>query len=70
MNFIEIYKKGSSSVGLSGNKSAWGLEIGDCGIKAVRASVHEVKLSVEAVDRIDYSSQDGEITLKKPELIE
>ncbi len=70
MNFIEIYKKGSSFVGLSGNKSAWGLEIGDNGIKAVRASFHESKLSVEAVDRIDYSSQDGKITLKKPELIE
>ncbi|MGR3293916.1 MAG: pilus assembly protein PilM [Candidatus Scalindua sp.] len=70
MNFREIYKKGLSSVGLSGDKSAWGLEIGDSGIKAVKASSRDGKLFVEAIDRIDYSSQGDEIALKKPELIE
>jgi len=70
MNFREIYKKGLNSVGLSGDKSAWGLEICDSGIKAVKASSRDGKLFVEAVDRIDYSSQGDEITLKKPELIE
>ena len=70
MNFREIYKKGSSSIGLSGGKSTWGLEIGDGGIKAVKASFREGKLFVEAIDRVDYSSRDGEIPLKKQELIE
>ena len=70
MNFREIYEKGSNSIGLSSDKRAWGLEIGDSGIKAVKASFRDGKLFVEAVDRIDYSSQDSEITLKKPELIE
>ncbi len=70
MNFRAIYKKGSSSIGLPGNKSAWGLEIGDGRIKAVKASFREGKLFIEAIDRIDYSSQDHEKSLKKPELIE
>ena len=70
MSFREIYKKGASSIGLSGDKRAWGLEIGDSGIKAVKASFREGKLFIEAIDRIDYSSQDGEITLKKSEFIE
>jgi type IV pilus assembly protein PilM len=70
MNFREIYKKGFNSVGLSGDKSAWGLEIGDSGIKAVKASSRDGELFVEAIDRIDYSSLDHEITPKKPELIE
>jgi Tfp pilus assembly PilM family ATPase len=70
MNFREIYKKVSCSIGLSGSKSTWGLEIGDNGIKTVKARFHEGKLSIEAVDRVDYSSQDGENALKKPELIE
>ena len=38
MNFRAIYKKGLDSVRLSGGKSAWGLEIGDSGLKAVKAS--------------------------------
>jgi len=70
MNFRDIYKKGSSSIGLSGDKSTWGLEIGDGGIKAVKASFRDGKLSVEAIDRVDYSSQGGEVTLKKQKLIE
>ncbi len=70
MNFRKIYKKASCSIGLSGGKNTWGLEIGDSGIKAVKASFLEGKLSIEAVDRIDYSSQDGENALKKPELLE
>ena len=70
MNFREIYEKGSSSIGLSGDKSAWGLEIGDSGIKAVKASSRDGKLFVEAIDRIDYSSQGDATALKKPELIE
>ncbi|MBC8551710.1 MAG: pilus assembly protein PilM [Candidatus Brocadiales bacterium] len=69
MNLREIYEKGSNSIGLSGDKSAWGLEIGDSGIKAVKASSRDGKLFVEAIDRIDYSSQGEETTLKKPELI-
>jgi len=70
MSFRDIYKKGSSSIGLSGDKSTWGLEIGDGGIKAVKASFRDGKLSVEAIDRVDYSSQGGEVTLKKQKLIE
>ena len=70
MNFRAIYKKGSKAVGLSGDKSAWGLEIGDSGIKAVKASSRDGELFVEAIDRIDYSSLEHEITPKKPELIE
>ncbi|MCP4252081.1 MAG: pilus assembly protein PilM [Candidatus Scalindua sp.] len=69
MNYREIYKKGANSIGLSGGKSAWGLEIGDSGIKAVKASFREGKLVIEAIDRIDYPSQDGETVLKKPDLI-
>ncbi len=70
MSLREIYKKGFNSVGLSGNKTAWGLEIGDAGIKAVRASFHDGKLIVEAIDRIDYPLQGYEAALKKQELIE
>jgi type IV pilus assembly protein PilM len=70
MNFREIYKKGSSFVGLSGDKTAWGLEIGNSEIKAVKASSRDGKLFIEAIDRIDYSSQGDEIALKKPDLIE
>ena len=70
MNFRAIYKKGFSSVGLSGDKSTWGLEIGESGIKAVKASSRDGELFVEAIDRIDYSSQDHDSTLTKPELIE
>ena len=70
MNFREIYKKGFNAVGLSGDKSAWGLEICDSGIKTVKASSRDGELFVEAIDRIDYSSQGDEITLKKPDLIE
>ncbi|MBT6229943.1 MAG: hypothetical protein HOI47_25150, partial [Candidatus Scalindua sp.] len=70
MNLRKIYKKGSSSIGLSGDKSTWGLEIGDGGIKAVKASFREGKLFVEAIDRVDYSLQDSESALNKQELIE
>ncbi len=70
MNFRAIYKKGFNAVGLSGDKSAWGLEIGDSGIKTVKASFRDGELFVEAIDRIDYSLQEHEITPKKPELIE
>ncbi|MCR4290838.1 MAG: pilus assembly protein PilM [Candidatus Scalindua sp.] len=70
MNFREIYEKGFNSIGLSGDKSAWGLEIGDSGIKAVKAGSRDGKLVVEAIDRINYSSQSDETTLKKPKLIE
>ncbi|KHE93521.1 MAG: pilus assembly protein PilM [Candidatus Scalindua rubra] len=70
MNFREIYEKGFNSIGLSGGKSAWGLEIGDSGIKAVKASSRDGKLVVEAIDRIDYSPQGDETTIKKPKLIE
>jgi len=51
MNFKAIYKKGFSSVGLSGDKSTWGLEIGESGIKAVKAGSRDGKLFVEAIDR-------------------
>ena len=69
MNFRAIYKKGFNSVGLSGDTNTWGLEIGDSGIKAVKASSRDGKLFVEAIDRIDYSSQDHEITLKSRNLL-
>ena len=70
MNFRAIYKKGLDSVRLSGGKSAWGLEIGDSGLKAVKASARDGELFIEAIDRIDYSSIEHEVTSKKPELIE
>ncbi len=70
MNIRAIYEKWSNSVGLSGDKSVWGLEIGDGGIKAAKASFHDGKLIVEAIDRIDYSSQNHEITLDKPGRVE
>ncbi|GAX61413.1 Tfp pilus assembly protein PilN [Candidatus Scalindua japonica] len=70
MNFKDIYKKGFSAIGLSGNKSAWGLEICDSSIKAVKASFRDGQLFVEAIDRIGFLSQDHERSLKKPELIE
>ena len=67
MSFREIYKKGLDSVRLSGGKSAWGLEIGDSGLKAVKASARDRELYIEAIDRIDYSSIEHEITSKKPD---
>ncbi len=70
MNFRSIYKKGFNSIGLSADKSAWGLEIGDSGIRAVKASSRDGELLVGAIDRIDYSSLEQEFTPKKPELIE
>ena len=70
MNFRAIYKKGLDSVRLSGGKSAWGLEIGDSGLKAVKASARDGELFIEAIDRIDYSSIEHEVTSKKPDLIE
>ncbi|MDP7466591.1 MAG: pilus assembly protein PilM, partial [Candidatus Pacebacteria bacterium] len=70
MNFRAIYKKGLNSVRLSGGKSAWGLEIGDSGLKAVKASARDGELFIEAIDRIDYSSIEHEVTSKKPDLIE
>ena len=70
MSFREIYKKGLDSVRLSGGKSAWDLEIGDSGLKAVKASARDRELYIEAIDRIDYSSIEHEITSKKPDLIE
>ena len=70
MSFREIYKKGLDSVRLSGGKSAWGLEIGDSGLKAVKASARDRELYIEVIDRIDYSSIEHGTTSKKPELIE
>ena len=70
MSFREIYKKGLDFVRLSGGKSTWGLEIGDSGLKAVKASARDRELYIEAIDRIDYSSIEHEITSKKPDLIE
>ena len=70
MSFRAIYKKGFSAVGLSEDKSAWGLEISDSGIKTVKASSRDGELFVEAIDRIDYPSPEHEITPKKSELIE
>ena len=58
-----------SFVGQSGDKSSWGLEIGDSELKAVKASTRDGELFVEAIDRIDYSSIDHENMPKKPELI-
>ncbi len=62
MNISAIYNKAG--------KSAWGLEIGDRGIKAVKASSRDGQLFVETIDRIDYPSQDNESALNKPKLIE
>ena len=70
INFSAAYSKVLGSVRLSGNKSAWGLEVGDSGLKAVKASARDGELFIEAVDRIDYSSIDHGNTLKKPEIIE
>ena len=70
MSFREIYKKGLDSVRLSGGKSAWDLEIGDSGLKAVKASARDRELYIEVIDRIDYSSIEHGTTSKKPELIE
>ncbi|OHB99950.1 MAG: hypothetical protein A3G70_06765 [Planctomycetes bacterium RIFCSPLOWO2_12_FULL_39_13] len=70
MNFRTIYKKGLNSIRLSGRKSAWGLEIGDSGLKAVKASARDGELYIEAIDKIDYSSIEHGVTSKKPELIE
>ena len=70
MSFRAIYKKGLKAVGLSGDKSAWGLEICDSGIKTVKASSRDGELFVEVIDRVDYSSAEHEITPKKSELIE
>jgi Tfp pilus assembly PilM family ATPase len=70
MSFRAIYKKGLKAVGLSGDKSAWGLEICDSGIKTVKASSRDGELFVEVIDRVDYSSSEHEITPKKSELIE
>ncbi len=55
MNIRKIYKLGISPFKLSINKSVWGLEIGDKGLKAVKASFRDGELFVDAIDKIDYS---------------
>ena len=70
MNFREIYKKGFNSVGLSGDKSAWGLEIGDSELRAVKARSRDGELIIEAIDRIDFSSEEHDAALKSTVIIE
>ncbi len=70
MNISEIYRIGINSVKLPWNKSAWGLEIGGQGLKAVKASFRGGELFVDAIDRIDYSSIDHKNRHKTLELVE
>ncbi len=70
MNITEIYRSGISHFKLPINKSIWGLEIGDKGLKAVQASFRNGELLVDAIDRIDYSLIDHENKSKNPELVE
>jgi type IV pilus assembly protein PilM len=70
MNIKEIYRLGISPFKLSINKSAWGLEIGEKGLKAVKASFRDGELFVDAIDRIDYSSIGHENRPKVSEPVE
>ncbi len=70
MNISEIYRSGINLFKLPINRSVWGLEIGEKGLKAIKASFRDGELFVDAIDRIDYSSTDHENRPKNPELIE
>ena len=70
MNIREIYRSGINLFKLPINKSVWGLEIGEKGLKAVKASFRDGELFVDAIDRIDYSSIDHENKPKNSELVE
>ena len=70
VKFGEFYKKSFDLFGSSRDKSAWGLEIGDKELKAVKARVHNGELFVEAIDRFGYSATNQGIAFEKPELAE
>ncbi len=70
VNFGDIYKKGFDLFGSSRDKSAWGLEIGDKELKAVKVRFHNGELFVEAIDRFGYSATNQGIAFEKPELAE
>ena len=70
VKFGEFYKKGFDLFSPSGDKSAWGLEIGDKELKAVKVRLHNGELFVEAIDRFGYSATSQGITFEKPELAE
>ncbi|MHC4453117.1 MAG: type IV pilus biogenesis protein PilM [Planctomycetota bacterium] len=70
VKFGDIYKKGFGLFGSSRDKSAWGLEIGDKELKAVKVRFHNGELFVEAIDRFGYSATNQGVTFEKPELAE
>ncbi len=69
MNINKIYRSGISLFKLPINKSAWGLEIGERGLKAVKASFRDGELFVDAIDEIGYST-DHENRPNNSELVE
>jgi len=70
VKFGEFYKKSVDLFGSSRDKSAWGLEIGDKELKAVKVRFHNGELFVEAIDRFGYSATNQGIAFEKPELAE
>ncbi len=69
MNINKIYRSGISLFKLPINKSAWGLEIGERGLKAVKVSFRDGELFVDAIDEIGYST-DHENRPNNSELVE
>jgi len=70
VKFGNLYKKGFGLLNQSRGNTAWGLEIGDKELKAAKVGFRNGKLFVEAIDRLEYSSINQEMTAGESELTE
>ena len=52
------------------SKSAWGLEIGDSELKATKVKLHNGKLLVEAIDRVEISTMNQSAATTNAEIVE
>ena len=70
VKFGNLYKKGFGLLNQSRGNTAWGLEIGDKELKAAKVGFRNGKLFVEAIDRVEYSAINQEMTAGESELTE
>lgn len=70
MNLKAIYRTGLGPFRLAGDTRAWGLEITDSELRAVKARFHDGELIIDAIDRIDFSSIVHDVPPKRAVLIE
>ncbi len=70
VKFGNLYKKGFGLIKQSRGNTAWGLEIGDKELKAAKVEFRNGRLFVEAIDRLEYSAINQEMTVGESELTE